>query len=201
MGEYNEALQQRQRTPMDDDQRVARAIALARRRARAGLIAGAFGCILGVLGILTSGLVFVPLATLCAVIGLVNGISRLNFAGVGLSALAAILSLIGFAASPSLWLISGGLFVASQTAGPTRAIGYQDEKVTVTRLAPTDYDADVPPVTSVTRELANTLTTARIAATLSLEDVRRNVGDLAAREQIPRLFKLKPRHDPPHLRP
>ncbi len=39
-----------------------------------GMVAGLLGCVFGVLAILTSGIIFVPLAALCAVIGLVRGV-------------------------------------------------------------------------------------------------------------------------------
>lgn len=42
-----------------------------------GMVAGLLGCIVGILGILISGLIFVPLAALCMVIGL-----RLRFAEI-----------------------------------------------------------------------------------------------------------------------
>ncbi len=84
------------------------------RRARMGLIAGLLGCVFGVLGILTFGIVFVPLAALCSVIGLLRGVVGLNASGIGVSLLGGVLTMVGFIVSPSLWLLAGGLFVASQ---------------------------------------------------------------------------------------
>jgi TPR repeat protein len=89
-----------------------------------GLLAGLFGCLFGILGIFTFGIVFVPLAALCAVIGLARGIGGGSAAGMGTSILAGLLSVVGFAVSPSLWLVAGGLLVASQSdrpAAPTTA--------------------------------------------------------------------------------
>jgi hypothetical protein len=72
------------------------------------------GCLFGILGILTWWpIVFVPLAAICAVVGLLNGFFGLNAAGIGTSVLAGALTVIGFAVSPSLWVLVGGLLVAS----------------------------------------------------------------------------------------
>jgi hypothetical protein len=79
------------------------------------VLAGLLRCLFGVLGILTSGLIFVPLAVLCALGGLARGIVGGNAAGIGTSLLAGILSAIGFAVSPSLWLLTAGLIGASQS--------------------------------------------------------------------------------------
>ncbi len=59
----------------------------------------------GVLGIFTLGIVFVPLAALCSVIGLVRGLSSMSGAGIGMSVLGGLLTVAGFAFSPSLWLL------------------------------------------------------------------------------------------------
>jgi hypothetical protein len=58
-------------------------------RGHPGLLAGLLGCVLAVLGIFTLGFVFVPLAALCALVGLLRGISGFNASGIGTSLLAA----------------------------------------------------------------------------------------------------------------
>jgi hypothetical protein len=63
------------------------------------------GIIFGILGIFTIGIVFVPLAALCAVVALIGGgIVRGQSATGFLAILAGILAGVGFAASPTLWL-------------------------------------------------------------------------------------------------
>lgn len=94
-------------------------------RAPAGVLAGALGCVFGVLGIFFIGLIFVPLAALCAIIGLIRGIGSGSATAIGLSILAGILCFFGFAVSPSFWLLLGvGLLaglMASHHATPTIA--------------------------------------------------------------------------------
>jgi hypothetical protein len=50
-------------------------------RGRAGVQAGLFGCIFGVLGIFTLGFVFVPLAALCSFVGLIRGVFGVSASG------------------------------------------------------------------------------------------------------------------------
>jgi hypothetical protein len=61
------------------------------------------------------GLIFVPLAILSSLFGLVLGLANRSTAGTGTSIVGLTLSAIGFFSSPSLLLLAGGLFVASQT--------------------------------------------------------------------------------------
>lgn len=94
-------------------------------RAPAGVLAGVLGCVFGVLGIFFIGLIFVPLAALCAIIGLIRGIGSGSATAVGLSIIGGILCFFGFAVSPSLWVLLGvGLLaglIASHHATPTIA--------------------------------------------------------------------------------
>ena len=83
------------------------------RQGSAGLAAGVLGCVLGVLGIFTTGIVFVPLAALCSVIGLLRGLTGGSGSGFAVSFLGIVLTGVGFAVSPSLWFFAAGLFVAS----------------------------------------------------------------------------------------
>jgi len=63
------------------------------------------GIVFGILGIFTIGIVFVPLAALCAVVALIGGgIVRGQSATGFLAILAGILAGVGFAVSPTLWL-------------------------------------------------------------------------------------------------
>ena len=79
-----------------------------------GMIAGLLGCVFGVLGIVSLEIIFVPLAALCAVIGLIGSMGGRSAVGIGTSLLAGVLSAIGFAVSPRLWALVGGLLVDSQ---------------------------------------------------------------------------------------
>ncbi|MCF8470413.1 MAG: hypothetical protein K9G30_06485 [Parvibaculum sp.] len=89
------------------------------RRENTGLLAGILGCIAGLLGIFSIGVLFVPIAMVCGLIGLMRGISGNNAAGIGTSVLAGFLGIFGFFASPSLWLIVGAMFFASGNSGHT----------------------------------------------------------------------------------
>jgi hypothetical protein len=80
-----------------------------------GIVAGILGCLFAVLGIFTIGIIFVPIAALCSLIGLIRGISGPSLAGIATSLLGAVLTIFGFISSPTLWLFAAGLFVASQS--------------------------------------------------------------------------------------
>lgn len=84
-----------------------------------GILAGLLGCLFAVLGIFTVGFVFVPLAAICTGAGLIRSIAGRNIAGFGTSLIAGLLTTIGFAVSPSLWLLAGGILAASQTHNHT----------------------------------------------------------------------------------
>jgi hypothetical protein len=93
---------------------------MSAQRGNQGTMAGIFGCVFGVLGIFTLGIVFVPLAALCSLIGLLNGLGG-NGSGLATSALGAFLAAIGFMTSPSLWFLTGGLLLASHNPSPAVA--------------------------------------------------------------------------------
>lgn len=78
-----------------------------------GLLAGLLGCVLAILGIFTLGFLFVPLAAICAVVGLLRGLSAFNASGIGTSLLAACLCVFGIATSPVLLGIAGGLLATN----------------------------------------------------------------------------------------
>jgi hypothetical protein len=93
---------------------------MSAQRGNQGTMAGIFGCVFGVLGIFTLGIVFVPLAALCSLVGLLNGLGG-NGSGLATSALGAFLTAVGFMASPSLWFLTGGLLLASHNPPPVAA--------------------------------------------------------------------------------
>jgi hypothetical protein len=80
-----------------------------------GLLLGILGGCLGILGIFTLGLLFVPLAVLASLFGLLRGVTNRATAGTIASIIGLVLSAAGFLLSPSLMLLTGGLLVASQT--------------------------------------------------------------------------------------
>jgi hypothetical protein len=85
----------------------------AENRRPPGLTAGFLGCVLAVLGILTFGFVFVPVAIVCTLVGLVRGVTARDAIGTGISLLAACLCIVGFASSPTLLAIAA--LVATNT--------------------------------------------------------------------------------------
>ena len=78
-------------------------------RGSPGLLAGIFGCIFAVLGILTFGIIFIPLAVLCSIAGLIRGILGASISGICVSIIGIFLSICGYIVSPSLWLLTAGL--------------------------------------------------------------------------------------------
>lgn len=79
------------------------------RRSDSGVIAGLLGCVFGTLEILTIGLIFVPLAALCAFFGLLRGVVGKSVTDIGLSLLAWLTVAIGAAVSPSVWIVLLGV--------------------------------------------------------------------------------------------
>ena len=86
---------------MDSDTRTI----IIQRRGNPGLLAGILGCVFGLFGIFTIGVLFVPLAAICSLIGLLRGIGGMSGTGIGLSLLGIALTAAGFVFSPSLWFL------------------------------------------------------------------------------------------------
>jgi hypothetical protein len=80
-------------------------VLVVRQNGNPGMVAGLLGCGLGILGIFTVGILFVPLAALCSLIGVIRGAMGGSGAGIGVSILGIILAIWGFVMSPSLWLL------------------------------------------------------------------------------------------------
>jgi hypothetical protein len=78
---------------------------VVKRRGSTGILAGMLGCGFGAFGIVTLGIVFVPLAALCSAIGLLRGLAGLSASGIAVSLLGGVLAIVGFVFSPSLWLL------------------------------------------------------------------------------------------------
>lgn len=88
-----------------------------------GVVAGLLGCVFGTIGIFALGLLFVPLAALCAAVGLFRALSGRSMAGFGVSLLAGVVTVLAFITSPSLLLLSGGLAAAMALSGPAAPAG------------------------------------------------------------------------------
>ncbi len=150
-----------------------------RRRGSGGLIAGLLGCIFAVVGIFMLGIIFVPLAIVCSLIGLLRGITGLSAAGIMVSVLGGVLSVVGVASSPSLLLLMGGAIVASQVDAPTERPPMLQKAVEQTVTAPPT--ASVPPATnasSLTFNIppnANTLPLSGPASYCGQQSVIRNI--------------------------
>ena len=82
-----------------------------------GVVAGLLGCLFGTIGIFALALVFVPLAALCTLVGLLRSLFGRSLAGFGASMLAGVVTIIAFITSPSLLLLFGGLVAAFALSG------------------------------------------------------------------------------------
>ncbi len=140
---------------------------VVQHRGRPGILAGLLGCVFGVLGILTLGSVFVPLAALCSVIGLLRGLTGLSVSGIAVSLLGGVLTIIGFVVSPSLWLILSGLLVASQVHGPATPA------------------ANIPAMTDNLKPTASADGKSRAAPLDSQTDAPQPRADLAPTQRVP----------------
>lgn len=87
---------------------------IVQHRGRPGSLAGIMACIFALLGIFVSGIPFVPLAAVCSVLGLWRGIAGNSPGGIGTSLVGGFLAIIGFATSPTLWLLTGALYLAHE---------------------------------------------------------------------------------------
>lgn len=108
------------------------------QRRHDGLAAGFWGCVLPVLGILFSfSAVFVPIAAVCAIFGLVRGISARDVTSIATSLLAMCLCVVGFLSSPMLLAIAT-LWTSSPLPQGAHSVPYsqQQRQQTETASAP-----------------------------------------------------------------
>jgi hypothetical protein len=75
---------------------------MRRRPSNEGVIAGVLGCVLALFGIFSIGLVFIPLAALCSLVGLLSAIAGRSLTGFLMSAIGTTLTVVGIAVSPSV---------------------------------------------------------------------------------------------------
>src|SRR5580693_8779786 len=99
---------------------VAAPHVVVENRGHRGLTAGFWGCLLAVLGILFSfSVIFVPIAVVCTLVGLVRGVSARDAISIGTSLLAACLCVVGVASSPVLLAIT--MLLAANTPSQSTA--------------------------------------------------------------------------------
>jgi hypothetical protein len=106
-----------------------------RRPSHAGVLMGIFACLFGILGIVTFfhlALVFVFLAALFSVIGMLRGLVGRSGLGFSVSSVGAFLTVAAFIVSPSVWIAAAGLFAASQAPHSTKAIKSENAEQAVT---------------------------------------------------------------------
>jgi hypothetical protein len=119
-----------------------------------GVVSGILACIFGCFGIATLGIIFVPLAALCSVIGMLRGLVGRSISGFSISLMGAFLAFIGVVVSPSLWLLVAGFLAASQnhraTATPGAIISSSAIAPTRNRLQATSTPVPLthPPATT-----------------------------------------------------
>ena len=80
-----------------------------------GKLAGIIACVLGGIGILFFGIIFVPLAVVAAIIGTIAAVKHKNTTVIWINALAWVLTIIAFSTSPLLLaMLFGGAFLAGR---------------------------------------------------------------------------------------
>ena len=85
------------------------------------MVAAIFGCVFGILGIFTIGFLFVPLAALCSLFGLVSGVMQRRGSTMFMALIAAILTVAGFVSSPALIVMTGAVFAVAGGESPRQA--------------------------------------------------------------------------------
>lgn len=74
------------------------------------MIPAIFGCLFGILGIFTIGIIFVPLAGLCTLVGIASGVNNHDVGTTFIALVAGSLTIAGYAMSPSMWILTAALF-------------------------------------------------------------------------------------------
>ena len=74
---------------------------------KTGMVAGVIACVLAVIGTLSLGTIFVPIAAIVALVGTIIAVKNKNGAGIGVSILAWVLVIVGLFTSPVLLVIIG----------------------------------------------------------------------------------------------
>src|SRR5215472_2337449 len=106
--------------------------------AHQGVLAGLLGCVFGLLGIFTWGLIFVPLSAICALVGSFRGIAGRSITGIGCSLLAGMLAVFGFVVSPSLWMLTGAVLLTQHVSTPENASRQASTTITTSQNSPSN---------------------------------------------------------------
>lgn len=77
------------------------------------MVTAVLGCVFGVLGIFTFGIIFVPLAGLCTLFAIRQSVITKSGQTFFVSFLSGILTVIGFIVSPSLWVVVAGMMTTA----------------------------------------------------------------------------------------
>ena len=103
-----------------------------------GIVAGAFGIVFGLLGGFSIGFIFVPIAALCSLLGLLRGLNGRSASGIGVSLLGGVLTFFGALVSPSVWALVAGVGIAGllMPAGPVANSQISSAPTPVMRTAP-----------------------------------------------------------------
>jgi len=102
-------------------------------RGNQGVVIGGFACAFAILGIFTVGLLFIPIAALFTLSSFSQSF-RGDGTGTLVSLVAAVLTGIGFATSPVLWLATAGLFASLQDH--QQPVSFVSVPSSVTKYAP-----------------------------------------------------------------
>lgn len=114
------------------------------------MIFAIFGCIFGILGIFTIGIVFVPLAALCALFGLLSGLAKQQFSTALMAIVAGILAAVGWVTSPSLWLVTAVMLAPTIPSAPAARAGGalvdRDQGLVADQIIPSTHPPSMPAV-------------------------------------------------------
>lgn len=110
------------------------------------MIASIFACVFGILGIIYLGIVFVPLAALCTVIGVVRSLIIKNYTALFVAILGGILTIIGFIVSPSMWFLTAGLVTAGLAVSSNSHVSSEYPQRSLD--PPAQYSEPIPQVSS-----------------------------------------------------
>lgn len=76
------------------------------------MVAAVLGCAFGVLGILTIGAIFVPLAAFCTLGAVIDGLWEMKPSIIFIALIGFILTIIGWATSPGMWFLTAAIVAA-----------------------------------------------------------------------------------------
>jgi hypothetical protein len=96
--------------------KTQRKIVIIKRQGTPGLTAAVLGSFFAILGIFTIGILFIPFAALCTVIGLLRSATGLSGTGLAANTIALVLTVMAAAMSPTFLIGMAALFASSYPA-------------------------------------------------------------------------------------